>query len=250
MPGPLNAHFLPALVEPAALAGSVCIIIDLLRASTTITHALAAGADRVLPCLEPAEALALRDRLGGDALLGGERGGLRIEGFDLGNAPAEYTPDRVSGRTVIFTTTNGTRAALHARPAAAILVGCLANLSALVEYLAGRPEPIHLIAAGTRGVITMEDCLCAGLIAHRLTAAGHPLGDDDPVRIAIELAQRTGEDPGRILATLRASRGGRNLARLGFDADIEACARIDTHSTVPALTFSPALGPVIGPASV
>ena len=114
-----------------------------------------------------------------------------------------------------------------------------------MDSLSRRPEPVHLLAAGTRGQVTLEDCLCAGIIARRLIAAGRPPGEDDPVRIAVHLAEHTGEDPSKILDALRASRGGRNLTRLGLNADIVECARIDTHPIVPVLRFDPALGPLI-----
>src|SRR3954451_18736813 len=102
---PLRVHLAPRLVEPSALTGGFVLVVDLLRASTTIVHALAAGAASVVPCAEINEAKSTAAAIPG-ALLGGERAGVRIEGFDLGNSPAEYTPDRVRGRTIVFTTTN------------------------------------------------------------------------------------------------------------------------------------------------
>ena len=124
----IHAHFLPRLTTPDALVGATVIVIDVLRATTTITAALAAGAERVIPCGELDDARRVREELAGgrppvSALLGGERGGLPIAGFDLGNSPAEYTPERVAGRTIAFTTTNGTQAMLHCRQAGRVLSG-------------------------------------------------------------------------------------------------------------------------------
>src|SRR6266576_3326598 len=99
----LDVYLLPALVEPAALAGKTVVVIDVLRATTTIVHALAAGAREVVPCLEVYEANRAATELGERAILGGERGGVPIPGFDLGYSPAEYTRERVGGKTIIFT---------------------------------------------------------------------------------------------------------------------------------------------------
>ena len=114
----LNVYALSKLVEPAELAGATAVVIDVLRAGTTIVYALAAGAEQVVPCLEVADARAMVEQFpAGTALLGGERQGLPIEGFDLGNSPDEYEPARVAGKTIVLTTTNGTRAMASAREA-------------------------------------------------------------------------------------------------------------------------------------
>lgn len=232
----LHFHFLP---PPSVAPGSAAAVIDLLRASTTITRALDAGARRVIPCLEPADALAQRDRLiaaGQPArllLLGGERAGILIPGFDLDNSPAAYTPDRLTDRTLIFTTTNGTRALLAARAASTCIIACFNNLSAAAARLPDDRDA-HLVCAGTHGEVSLDDVLCAGALALALLDRGFTLPDDDQPRIALALsaAART---PDRLLAALRDSRGGRNLIHLGLDADITDCARIDSTTTVPTL---------------
>ena len=122
----LATYFLPTLVGPGELDGETAVVIDLLRASTTICHALAAGATAVVPCLEVEEAKRIDAMLPpGKAILGGEREGVRIPGFDLGNSPDEFRPDTVGGRTVVFTTTNGTRAMNECRRAAQVFIGSL-----------------------------------------------------------------------------------------------------------------------------
>ncbi len=232
----LHVHFLP---PPSVAPGSAAAVIDLLRASTTITRALDAGARRVIPCLEPADALSHRDRLISAGLparlllLGGERAGILIPGFDLDNSPAAYTPDRLTDRTLIFTTTNGTRALLAARAASTCIIACLNNLSAAAARLPADRDA-HLVCAGTHGEVSLDDVLCAGALAVALLDRGFTLADDDLPRIALALsaAART---PDRLLAALRDSRGGRNLIHLGLDADITDCARIDSTTTVPVL---------------
>ena len=239
----LNVHLLPDLVAPSALAGRTVVVIDVLRATTTICHALAAGASSVVPCLEIDEARAKADELGRTiVVLGGERRGLKIEGFDLGNAPTEYTPASVGGKTVVFTTTNGTRAMRHAGQAAEILIGAFANLGAVVDVLDLRDE-IDLVCAGTGGAITAEDALFAGAVVERLTetvigGTRRPRELNDQARLARD-AWRTLEASGSSLAVaLRDCQGGRNLIAEGFDADIDTAAKIDTFDFVPRLDLS------------
>src|SRR5262245_39532454 len=124
MPGrQIDVFLLPALVEPAALAGKTAVVIDVLRATTTIVQALATGAKEIVPLQEVDEARRLAEKLGEGAILGGERGGVLIPGFDLGNSPAEYTAAKVAGKTVVFTTTNGTRALQRCKMAERVLIG-------------------------------------------------------------------------------------------------------------------------------
>ena len=178
MPGRLFAHFLPILLPPDELREATAVVIDLLRASTTICHALAAGAREVIPCLEVDDARRIAaDLAASRPVLGGERDGVRIEGFDLGNSPEEYRPETVGGRTVVFTTTNGTAAMLRCRPAARIIIGSLVNFSAVCKQLTDKAST-HLICAGTQSKITREDVLCAGAITDRLLSSG-AMGESD-----------------------------------------------------------------------
>jgi 2-phosphosulfolactate phosphatase len=238
----IRAHLLPQLVEPAELAGGLAIVIDVLRATTTITAALAAGAREVIPCLEIDDARRWAANLpSGQTVLGGERQGVRIEGFDHGNSPREYTAQAVGGRTVVFTTTNGTRAMLHARAAREVRLGAFVNLSAVVA-IAARHERVDLICSGTGGKITREDVLLAGAIAARLTAAAAAeLNDQAAIARAawLEAMDDVGADStalaARLAATLRETQGGRNLKRLGLESDIDDAAALDRFSIVPKL---------------
>lgn len=228
---------MPALVAPSVLAGSVVIMIDALRASVTIASALASGARAVIPVLtvEDAHTASQRMRAGGvsreQVVLGGERGGVLIPGFDLDNSPLAYTADRVKGKDVVFTTANGTSTLIHAHGAGRILIGALTNLSSVCGAVAADPRDVHIICSGTRGEISLDDCLAAGAIVERLLDAGRELGSDDSGLVCLNLwheAKRSG-----VLGAMRASRGGRNLVRLGFDADIELCSTIDGVDVLP-----------------
>lgn len=249
------AHFLPQLVRPDELAGQTVVVLDILRATTTITYALAAGAARVVPCGEVAETRELARQLAATSdeqpLTGGERHGLPIEGFDLGNSPLDYRADRVADRTILFTTTNGTQAMLHCRQAAHVLIGSFVNLQAVVQRVRGC-DSVHLLCAGTGGAITREDVLAAGAIAHRLMLPDDPQSAgawsrcelNDEARIARD-AWQAALPPAELFTehvstawltrVLGETQGGRNLQRIGLERDVPDCAAVDRFGVVPEL---------------
>lgn len=237
---PINVHFLPELVAANDVAESCCVVIDVLRATTTIVEALAAGAASVAPCLTIDDARARREEIGADAsVLGGERGGRPIAGFDLGNSPAEYTPARVSGRKVVLTTTNGTKALLHCRAAREILVAAFVNLAAVSVRLRNLAHtlPINIVCAGTDGIITREDVLAAGALVAQLDPAAAMLNDQAQIArdawLAVAAVHSGSALQPRLIEAMRVSRGGRNLIEIGMAMDIELAARIDRHGIVP-----------------
>jgi 2-phosphosulfolactate phosphatase len=226
-------HLLPDLVSPEALAGQAVVVIDCLRATTTITHAIASGARAVIPCLEIDEARQRAAQFAaGEAALGGERQGIKIEGFDLGNSPTEYTRGSVGGKTVVFTTTNGTRAMMRCQQARRVLIGALVNRRAVVEALR-HESVIHIVCAGTRGEITGEDVLTAGAIVSGIIHAHGSWQRNDEARIALAAWQAV--EMKDLITTLNETQGGRNLVAEGFDADIATCARLDTINVAPEL---------------
>lgn len=234
MPVPsVHVQMLPALFEPADLLGGVAVVIDVLRASTVMITALDHGAVEVLPTESVDEARCLATEFTPDRrLLGGERHSRLIEGFDLDNSPRAYTRERVAGRSLIFTTTNGTRALHRASQADRVLVGAFANLSAIVNALRKETRPVHLVCAGTDGQLTAEDILFAGMVARDLLpeTGSQP---DLPTEMAIRFAEVHGRNDDTILETLRESVGGRNLIELGMDADIAYAALRDRTVIVP-----------------
>lgn len=240
----VRVHLLPTVFEPAELRGGLAVVIDLLRASTTIVHALAAGAARVVPCLEVDEARGYAAAHPGEPLvLGGERGGVRIDGFDLDNSPLRYTAEAVSGRTVVFTTTNGTRALLRSREADRVLVGAFVNLNTVLGLLVNDSRPVHLVCAGTRGRFSAEDFLCAGALACGLAAAaGVETWPDDATRLAVDAYRAQAGNRGALRQALRGSQGGRDLLGLGQAADLDRSAEWDRFAVVPE--FFPATGEI------
>jgi 2-phosphosulfolactate phosphatase len=247
----LNVHFLPSQVEESTLAGSVVVVIDLLRASSTICRALASEATCVVPFLEVDDTKRAAARFRREEIvLGGERHGRIIEGFDLGNSPLEYAPDAVGGRRVLFTTTNGTRALHHARLAKRTLIGCALNRQAVANVIANEPR-VDILCAGADGEVTGEDILAAGAIVHALVDPD-PRGDavtlvhyktDDGAGSALakwqqllQAARNTGVSAAAQFAEqMRDTPGGRNLLDIGHQRDLAACAQLDKLSIVPEL---------------
>jgi len=231
----LCVHFLPQLTTAEQLSGSTVVVIDVLRATTTIAHALAAGAERVIPCREVVDARAEAAELGSASLLGGERRGLPIDGFHLSNSPADYTPERVAGNTIVFTTTNGTRAMEAARGAENVLLASFCNLSAVCHILE-TSDQTHLLCAGTGGEVTREDTLLAGAVVERLCGRLAPRLNDQALLAGDAWRAITTEFPDPALAdVLRHTRGGRNLAAIGLEQDIDAAALVDSLDLVPRL---------------
>lgn len=217
---------------PSKLPGTIVVVIDVLRATTTIAHALQNGARSVIPCEEPQDALALRERLGADCVLGGERDSVRIAGFDLDNSPSSYTSERIADRVVAFTTTNGTRALRRAMDASAseIVCGAFANLNAVVErLLEARVKHVLLACAGSEGRVALEDVLLAGALALRLGATG---GVDlsDGAKTATLAYEHAAPD---LPASIASSEHAQALRRAGFGGDVALAARIDTAGIVP-----------------
>lgn len=248
-PRELRIHLLPDLLPPHQLAGKTVIVVDILRATTTVAYALRAGVPRILPCLDVAEAREMARRFrkdGGDVLLGGERGGVPIAGFDLGNAPDEYTPDRLGQKPLIFTTTNGTRALMHCMGAQRVLLGSFANWRALWDVVR-RDSQVEILCAGTEGEVSWEDTLFAGSIAaaweeevaESAISSSPPMGDS--ARLALAAWRNTVGDTAhrsRLADALRQGKGGRNLIAIGRSADIDRVAEANVIDIVPELDLS------------
>lgn len=209
---------------PGSLAASACAVaVDVLRATTTLAHARANGAARVVPFAATAEALTARDATPG-MLACGERDGRIVPGFDLGNSPAEYTRERVAGRTLAFASTNGSRALLAASRCRRRLLACFANLTATLDALAHEPE-IVIVCAGKLGAFAIEDAALAGTLATALAARGATL-EGAGATLAATFACTGAED---VCAVVTGSDHGRWLASLGepFAADVRTCGEVD-----------------------
>ena len=239
----LDVLITPGELMPADVARRTVVVLDVLRASSTIVEALAAGARALYPVAEVEEALRLANTLGRDeVLLCGERKSLAIDGFDLGNSPGDFTAERVGGKLIVMSTTNGTGAVVAAGGAARVVVGSWLNLTAVVDYLARTgAEPVFL-CAGREGKFALEDAVCAGTLAAALmerSEADWELNDGAMAALAMALRY---PDPDELF---RETAAGKQIVEVGLREDLAFCALTDRHGVVPVfhdrqITVAPA----------
>jgi 2-phosphosulfolactate phosphatase len=227
----LDVASTPASLSSRAPAALVAVI-DVLRATSTIVTALENGAEGIVPVREADEAIAVMRRLGRErSLLCGERESRLIAGFDLDNSPASYTRERVAGKTLVLTTTNGTRALVEAsRGNAIVYCAALLNRAAVVERLAAGSGDARLICAGSEGKLSFEDMLCAGAIVEALLKHDKHLAISDA---ALAAATVYAANAKRLTSAIASGTHAHALAEKGFSADIAACAKIDVSRCVP-----------------
>ncbi len=231
---------LPALRQ-SDLADRLCVVFDVLRATSTFITALHHGANRIIPVSDIAEALAWREKAP-QALLAGERHGVRISAdltggieFDLGNSPREFTPEVVCGRTIVSTTTNGTLALNACAGAAVVLAGSFLNLTATADFIRHHPaEEVILVCAGTGSSAALEDVLAAGALAHRLASpsAGFKLADSAAIAWRTFLSGEAS-----VAEALSTTDNGRRLLGIpDLRADVAFCGQFDCYPLVARQT--------------
>jgi 2-phosphosulfolactate phosphatase len=229
----IDVALLPNVVNHQLVTGSVAIIIDVLRASSSILTALSNGAKQVIPVNEPEEAKELAKRFpAGEVLLCGERDGNKISGFDLGNSPLEFGKEIVAGKTLIMSTTNGTKACHSAQNASSAVIGCFLNLTAISDTVKQTNENILLITSGKEGKFSLEDTVCAGALVDKLNAENE-FALTDAARVAQILYTIYKFNLRQMFATCE---HGLYLASLGYEPDLDYCAQVDTISLVPKFT--------------
>jgi 2-phosphosulfolactate phosphatase len=231
----LDVVFTPAGLASAEAQGRTVFVIDILRATTAMCAALHHGARAIIPAASTEEALRLAQTIGSeDVLLAGEKHCVRIPGFNLGNSPLEMTEPAVRGKTLIATTTNGTRALLACPTAAAVYPAAAVNLSLAAEKareVLARDESLLVVCAGRDGAFALEDAYCAGrLIAALLESRRPRCWMNDAAIAALDLVRRYGDEWER---PLRRSRAGRELLRLGFADDVADAGRLDAYPVLP-----------------
>ena len=210
------------------LKDSYAIVIDLLRATSTMIWAISNGANVIIPVENILEAKLFK-RLDESVLLGGERGGLKIEGFDLDNSPLSYKKEVVFGKAIVMTTTNGTRALKKASFAKRIFLGSFINGKKTAEYILKEAlkddmQKIAIVCAGTEEKFTLEDVLCAGYFVDIFKTCLEKIEVDDLSLASYELYKKFENDPHEIL---KYSYHYNHLKKLGFEADLEFCLRKD-----------------------
>jgi 2-phosphosulfolactate phosphatase len=238
----IDVALLPFAIDLAKLSGQTVVVVDVLRATTTIVNALEHGCPQVFPQPGIEQAKAFHATMPETSMMGGERNGQIVDGFHQGNSPLEYTSEAIAGRSLILATTNGTVAMESCRAADRVLIGAMINLSAVAKELVDVPR-VTVVCSGTDRLITSEDVIFAGLLTERIlelrdAASAEPTKLTDPATIAMH-HWRTRKDEiasGKELADFfRNCRGGINLVRIGHDADVVFASQIDVLERVPEL---------------
>ncbi|MBV6479929.1 MAG: putative 2-phosphosulfolactate phosphatase [Ignavibacteria bacterium] len=212
------------------------IILDVLRATTTISTALAHGAKEIIPT--ESITTAVRVAKGSkNSLLCGERNGKIVDGFNLGNSPFEYTTDAVKDKSLIFSTTNGTSAIIKSKFAKNCLLCSFINISAIVDFVNSVNEDFTIICSGKLNDFCLEDAVCAGLLLTKLSA-GRSINMKDSEIAALNLCNDLAmllnvPSQDKILKMFQLSEHGKYLASIGFGKDLEFCSKIDSYPCIP-----------------
>ena len=230
----VDLYLTPFPFERAAVDDKSVVVIDVLRSSTSTCAALMAGARGVIPTAGPGEAAEMWTRIGTDmAVLAGERDNQRIENFQLGNSPTEFTADSVGGKYVVMTTTNGTAIFGMAQKAALVLCGGLVNVSSVAAHIASEERDLLIVCAGHHGGFSIEDTLCAGMLIHLLsTEHKTKVQLNDAGSLALLLC-RTNQSA--LEKTVSHGEHGRRLTSDGFGKDVAIATDTDSMPILPVL---------------
>jgi 2-phosphosulfolactate phosphatase len=213
------------------LGGCAAVVVDVIRATTSVVAACAAGCRRVIPVSDPEAARACAARLpAGEALLAGEREGEPIPGFDLGNSPLEYASARVRGRTIVLTTTNGTAAMMLASRASVAAVAALTNIDAAARWARAQRRDVVVLCSGEKGDFCLEDAVAAGFLVEGMARDGTGLELSDAALAARLLA---GHYAPALRSLIDDSAWARRLVSRGRLADVEACLAVGVETEVP-----------------
>lgn len=227
----LEVLFSPVQTDELFFTGKTTIVIDVLRASTTIITALTNGAKEVVPVGTIEFAVKVSGGIfGGQTLLGGERNTKKIEGFALGNSPSEYTKEIVSGKSIVFYSTNGSRAIVKAKYSKNLFICSFNNMKALSKQLKKLNEDVIILCSGNNNFFSLEDSVCAGMLLNELQSENKNAQLNDSSNCAITLFKSFGKN---ILKMMSETDHGKLLIENGFKDDLKACAELDNTDVIP-----------------
>ena len=230
----IDLFLTPVPLAKADLQGKTVVVIDVLRFCTTACAALAAGARAVIPTDGPGEAGEMRMKIGADmAVVAGERNGVKLESFDFGNSPAEFTKATVGGKHVVMTTTNGTSIFSKAGMSGTGLAGAIVNSSKVAERVAREGRDAVIVCSGSEGGFSIEDTICGGLLIHQLaTAHGIQTTLNDAGSLALLLYR---SNKSALRQTIEQGEHGRFLTSIGFSGDVAMASVVDSIPVLPVL---------------
>lgn len=229
----LDVFFSAGSFQEDELRNKAIVVIDVLRASSTIITALMNGARGVIPVEDMGEASKISQNVDSDNyLLCGEKDGVKIQGYDLGNSPQEYNREVVEGKTLIFNTTNGTKAIKKSQGSANIYIASFLNLNAVAEALKKEQHDIILVCAGWKGRLSFEDTLLAGNIIYLLNNGRLNEDATDGTKVAYGIYEKYGSN---IASNIHNSNHATRLKNIIGNGDIDYCCQIDIYDQVPLL---------------
>ncbi len=225
----VDTYFTPPEVDAGATADATVVVIDVVRATTTIIEALANGARAIYPTESTEEAVRIASSMGReDTILCGERKGVKVEGFDLGNSPREFDAATVKDKKIVMTTTNGTRALSAAADSARLLPCAFTNLGSVAEAIAG-DDHVVIVCAGREDRFSLDDALCAGHLIQRTIADSE---DDHELNDAARAVRALASARKPTKRFLSVTAGGASIIEIGLGADLDICADVDRHDIV------------------
>lgn len=219
----------PALIPLYNVEDYIVVIVDIFRATSSICYGIENGAGAIIPVSLVEECAAYREK-GLDYLLAAERDGKVVEGFDFGNSPFSYTKEKVAGKTIVLTTTNGTHALHLSRAAKKIVIGSFLNLTSLCDWLKRQNDNVLLVCAGWKNNFNLEDTLFAGAAVEQLKTGDFKL--DDAAIAANDLYQLGKHD---LNEYLKKTSHSERLKKLGIEKDIAFCLQVDLITAIPVL---------------
>ncbi|UCH65496.1 MAG: 2-phosphosulfolactate phosphatase [Ignavibacterium sp.] len=228
----LNVLFSPVNADELYFTNKTTVVIDVLRASSTIITALSNGAIEVIPVASVDFAVKLSGGMfGGKTLLGGERNTKMIEGFALGNSPFEYSNNVVGSKYIVFYSTNGSKAIVKAKYSENLFVGSFNNLRAVADHLTKLNNDIEILCAGNNTRFSLEDSACAGMLIEEMRKKHFEVELSDSSLAALALYNEFGTN---ILEMLKHSEHGKKLLENGFEKDLEYCSNYSVTSSIPS----------------
>jgi 2-phosphosulfolactate phosphatase len=225
----LQVCLTPALIPLYKIEDYIVVVIDIFRATTSICYGIENGAKAIIPVSQVEECAAYLDKEP-SYLLAAERDGEIVAGFDFGNSPFSYTADKVAGKTIVLTTTNGTHALHLSRKAKKIVIGSFLNLTSICNWLGDQNENILLVCSGWKNNFNLEDTLFAGAVVERLKTGS--FSPDDPAIAANDLYNLAKND---LDGYLKKTSHSERLKALGIERDIAFCLNVDTTTAIPVL---------------
>lgn len=223
----LEVCLTPALLHLYDIKASIVVVIDIFRATSSICYGIENGAEAIIPVATVDECESYRQS---SYLLAAERNGEVVAGFDFGNSPFSYLKEKVEGKTVVLTTTNGTHAINLSRSASRIVIGSFLNITALCTWLSSQPNDVLLLCSGWKDKVNLEDTLFAGGVVHQLREQGYKLDDSGIASEDLFIQAKS-----NLNQYLKKTSHSERLKKLGIEEDIAFCLNVDVTTAIPVL---------------